>query len=90
MPSRRLLLMCSAIATVLLGLVKVGVVEVVPGADLRFTWAALRAPESPPTLVLRSDVGEFVCWVHLVVAGNTSTPGTSVATLAGCRTVLNA
>ncbi len=64
---RRIILVLSAVAALLLGLEKVGVFQFVPAGDVGFEWTAQRLPDGRATLVLRSDAGDLSCWIRLVI-----------------------
>jgi hypothetical protein len=71
-----------ALATALLGLEKVGLFEVMPGGDVRFSWSASTAPASQ-TVTMRSDAGDLSCWLELQVPHDASDGPAYAATLGG-------
>ena len=83
MPGRRILLTLAAVAAVLLTLEKVGVFELVPGANLRFHWSPLTLADGRSALAMRSDVGDIAAWMQLVVGWNGPDIGTFTASIPG-------
>jgi hypothetical protein len=80
---RRILLGLSAVATVILGLEKVGVYQFVPGADLRFQGQTL-SDGARVGLSLRNDAGDLTCWIRVVVrAGGNGQPSFSATNWSG-------
>jgi hypothetical protein len=68
---RRIILVLSAIAVVLLGLERVGVYRFVPEGDVHFE---VEAPQNPNRLLLRNDAGALKGWVRLVVIAPNGNP----------------
>ena len=82
MPTRRIVVTLSAVAAVLLGLEKVGIVELVPGGDVRFEWSTSVAPHTQ-AITMRSDAGDVTGWIEVVVPLDLQETGSYTAALVG-------
>jgi len=82
MGMRRILLVVSAVATVVLGLEKVGAYQIVPGGDLHLQSQPL-AGAARPGLSLRNDAGNLTCWIRLVVRADRGQPTFGVPSWSG-------
>jgi hypothetical protein len=86
--SRRVLLVVSAVAAVLLGLEKVGVFRFVPPGDVGFRALPEVLPDGRQALVLHSDVGDLTCWIRLVVGSDTAASGPWEASISSGETLV--
>jgi hypothetical protein len=64
---RRIILVASAVAALLLGLEKIGVFHLLPPGDVNFRSSTERLPDGREALVMTSDAGDLSCWLQVVV-----------------------
>ena len=83
MPIRRIALTVAAVATLLLGLQKGGVIWSEPVGDLQFDWTAHTAPEEQSITMRARTEGYFRAWIEVWVPHDPGDAGTYSASVAG-------
>ena len=66
---KRIILVVSAVATVLLGLDKIGSTPIAPGTDLGVTWNK-QTSAAAPSFAFTTDAGDIECVLEVSLAGS--------------------